>query len=275
MFDEKTHYKMYKSGKNWVFGAITTATCLLGLNMGAVTHADNVQSSSQNTQPKNESSVQSKQASQPSQQVVLKSSQSSQSSSAAAKTTVQEQPEVTNFAAVPSRSSQANSIQKQSSVQTNKPAEITAQKSQPEVTNFAAQPTKVTNQTQTAPKSNPVSSSKTNNQQGVENQQPVQAQSSSQAQQSSSLDKYTFAENHPEAKQVRQNNNWYLQENGKNLTGFQKIADQNKICYYNPSNGAMVYGQQRIDNKWYLFDKVTGALQFGYQWIGDQNKEAE
>lgn len=52
MFDEKTHYKMYKSGKNWVFGAITTATCLLGLNMGAVTHADNVQSSSQNAQPK-------------------------------------------------------------------------------------------------------------------------------------------------------------------------------------------------------------------------------
>ena len=63
---------MYKSGKNWVFGAITTATCLLGLNMGAVTHADNVQSSSQNTQPKNESSVQSKQSTQSSQRVGIK-----------------------------------------------------------------------------------------------------------------------------------------------------------------------------------------------------------
>lgn len=146
MFDEKTHYKMYKSGKNWVFGAITTATCLLGLNMGAVTHADNVQSSSQNTQPKNESSVQSKQ-SQSSQRVVLKSSQSlqSQTSSVAAKTPVQGQPQGMNFAAVPSRSSQASSVQKQSSVQTNKPAEVTVQKNQPEVTNFAAQPTKVTN----------------------------------------------------------------------------------------------------------------------------------
>lgn len=137
---------MYKSGKNWVFGAITTATCLLGLNMGAVTHADNVQSSSQNTQPKNESSVQSKQ-SQSSQRVVLKSSQSlqSQTSSVAAKTPVQGQPQGMNFAAVPSRSSQASSVQKQSSVQTNKPAEVTVQKNQPEVTNFAAQPTKVTN----------------------------------------------------------------------------------------------------------------------------------
>ena len=141
MFDEKTHYKMYKSGKNWVFGAITTATCLLGLNMGAVTHADNVQSSSQNTQPKNESSVQSKQSTQSSQRVVLKSSQSSQSqsSSVAAKTPVQEQPQGMNFAAVPSRSSQASSVQKQSSVQTNKPAGVTVQKNQPEVTNFAAQ----------------------------------------------------------------------------------------------------------------------------------------
>lgn len=46
MFDEKIHYKMYKSGKNWVFGAITTAIYLLELNMGAVTHTDNVQSSS-------------------------------------------------------------------------------------------------------------------------------------------------------------------------------------------------------------------------------------
>lgn len=63
-----------------------------------------------------------------------------------------------------------------------------------------------------------------------------------------------------------------MQKNGKNLTGFQKIADQNKIFYYNPSNGAMVYSQQRIDNKWYLFDKVIDVLQFGYQWIGNQNK---
>lgn len=123
MFDEKTHYKMYKSGKNWVFGVITTATCLLGLNMGAVTHADNVQSSSQNAQPKNESSIQSQQSTQSSQKVVLKSSQSSQSQSSSVKTPNQKQVQVTNFAAVPSRNSQASSVQKQSSVQANKPAE--------------------------------------------------------------------------------------------------------------------------------------------------------
>ena len=69
-----------------------------GINVGAVTHADNVQSSSQNTQPKNES----KQSTQSSQRVVLKSSQSlqSQTSSVAAKTPVQGQPQGMNFAAV-------------------------------------------------------------------------------------------------------------------------------------------------------------------------------
>ena len=89
----------------------------------------------------------------------------------------------------------------------------------------------------------------------------------------SSLDKYTFAESHPEAKQVRQNNNWYLQENGKNLTGFQKIADQNKICYYNPSNGAMVYGQQNINGHWQWFDLQTGRqAKSQFVNIKDQNK---
>lgn len=43
MFEKKTHYKMYKSGKSWAFNMITTASVVLGLSaVGKVTtvHAD-------------------------------------------------------------------------------------------------------------------------------------------------------------------------------------------------------------------------------------------
>ncbi|MFT8457693.1 MAG: glycosyl hydrolase family 53 domain protein, partial [Liquorilactobacillus ghanensis] len=53
--------------------------------------------------------------------------------------------------------------------------------------------------------------------------------------------------------------------------GFQKIPNQNKTVYYNPQ-GQMQYGQQRINNYWYLFDDNTGAMQTGFQKIPNQNK---
>lgn len=40
MFEKKTHYKMYKSGKSWAFSMITTASIVLGL--GAVGKATKV-----------------------------------------------------------------------------------------------------------------------------------------------------------------------------------------------------------------------------------------
>ena len=81
------------------------------------------------------------------------------------------------------------------------------------------------------------------------------------------------AQENDNAVQVNENGKWYLKENGKNLTGFQYIKDQNKTVYYDPENGQMLYGQQKINGYWYDFDNVTGAMKFGYQWIADQNKE--
>ena len=43
-----------------------------------------------------------------------------------------------------------------------------------------------------------------------------------------------------------------------------------KTFYY--SKGKAVTGQQRIGGKWYLFDKNTGAMKTGLQWISDQHK---
>ncbi|NBF18208.1 glycosyl hydrolase, partial [Pseudomonas sp. Fl4BN2] len=59
---------------------------------------------------------------------------------------------------------------------------------------------------------------------------------------------------------------WYLfNNNGKVLTGFQNIKDQNKTVYYSPQTAKMQYGQQNVNGKWYLFDKVTGAMKTGFQ----------
>ncbi|WP_241480611.1 GH25 family lysozyme, partial [Ligilactobacillus ruminis] len=41
-----------------------------------------------------------------------------------------------------------------------------------------------------------------------------------------------------------------------------------KTFYY--SKGKAVTGQQHIGGKWYLFDKNTGAMKTGFQWISDQ-----
>ncbi|SFG60257.1 GH25 family lysozyme, partial [Ligilactobacillus ruminis] len=43
-----------------------------------------------------------------------------------------------------------------------------------------------------------------------------------------------------------------------------------KTFYY--SKGKAVTGQQHIGGKWYLFDKNTGAMKTGFQWISDQRK---
>ncbi|HJH33002.1 MAG TPA: KxYKxGKxW signal peptide domain-containing protein [Ligilactobacillus aviarius] len=240
--EEKKRYKLYKSGKMWV----TAPILFLGVTLGttSVAKADQIQSHSisqpvaiQQKQISSVSTSNQKNAVVLSSKATNSSSQISNSSSQVKDQSSQNQEHqtVTNFAAVPAKNEQNQQAPKQN-------------------TSVSVPQPQLKQQTVVQ---KPENQSQLNQQSKKQNQivQPSQG----------SLDKYTFAENHPNAKQVNQNNNWYLQENGKNLTGFQKINDQNKICYYNPANGAMVYGQQKIGDKWYLFDKVTGALQFGYQ----------
>lgn len=53
--------------------------------------------------------------------------------------------------------------------------------------------------------------------------------------------------------QVYYNGHWYLfsKKDGHRLTGFQKIPELNKTVYYNPKNGQMLYGVQKIKGKVY------------------------
>ena len=50
-------------------------------------------------------------------------------------------------------------------------------------------------------------------------------------------------------------------------TGFCNLG--NKVVYYD-ANGAMQYGEKRIDEKWYYFDKVSGAMQTGFYNLGNK-----
>lgn len=95
--------------------------------------------------------------------------------------------------------------------------------------------------------------------------------------------------------QIKIDGNWYLfsKEDGVMQTGFQYLAGQKKTVYYDPANGHMLYGFQKINGKtyyfapgsgarvvgqikingkWYMFDKKTGVMQTGFRYIASQKK---
>lgn len=69
---------------------------------------------------------------------------------------------------------------------------------------------------------------------------------------------------------------WYYYKNGKMVKNdFVLIKDATnargaKWCYYD-SKGHMLYGEQYINNSWYLFNKTTGAVTYDFQLISDGN----
>ena len=95
--------------------------------------------------------------------------------------------------------------------------------------------------------------------------------------------------------QIKLGGYWYLfsDKDGVMQTGFQYLAGQKKTVYYDPANGHMLYGLQKINGKtyyfapgsgarvvgqikingkWYMFDKKTGVMQTGFQYIASQKK---
>ena len=292
----KKRYKMYKAGKNWVVAPIVFLGLTAGLGYQANVKADNVSSStgsnSENTQQSKANSLSSQSS------VALKSSHSAVQAQAASKE------EMVNFAVQQPTAKAATSSSK-ASVNSNKANQTENQSNA--TANDAPTANKTDNQTPESGKQNTQDQTKQANDQ--QNNQPVQDQtqpntdqqnvqntadntakkdsavkadastssSSSVASSSSSVQsqKVEQAQEHDNAVQISQNGQWFLQnkETHQNYTGFQYIKDQNKTVYYNPTDGAMVYGQQKINNQWYYFDKITGAMKLGYYWIAEQQKE--
>ena len=287
---------MYKAGKNWVVAPIVFLGLTAGLGYQANVKADNVSSStgsnSENTQQSKANSLSSQSS------VALKSSRSAVQAQAAPKE------EMVNFAVQQPTAKAATSSSK-TNVNSNK-ADQTENQSKA-TANDAPTTNKTDNQTPESVKQGAQDQTKQANDQ--QNNQPAQDQaqlnpdqqngqnttdntakkdnsvkadastssSSSVSSSSSSVQsqKVEQAQEHDDAVQVNQNGQWFLQnkETHQNYTGFQYIKDQNKTVYYNPMDGAMVYGQQKINNQWYYFDKITGAMKLGYYWIAEQQKE--
>ena len=65
-----------------------------------------------------------------------------------------------------------------------------------------------------------------------------------------------------------QNGHWYLKDqNGNNLTGWQKLSG-NRTVYYNKT-GEMLYGEQNISSKWYFFNTTDGNVAKGWYKLPD------
>ncbi|WP_238333822.1 N-acetylmuramoyl-L-alanine amidase family protein [Ligilactobacillus saerimneri] len=75
-----------------------------------------------------------------------------------------------------------------------------------------------------------------------------------------------------DAVEKQKNGYWYLYNTQTNTkyTDFQKLQDE-RIVYYN-NLGQMQYNQQFIDSHWYLFDRSSGAMKTGFQYIPEQDK---
>ena len=58
---------------------------------------------------------------------------------------------------------------------------------------------------------------------------------------------------------------WYLfGDNDQLLTGMQILSDKRQV-YYDLETAQMKYGQLNLAGKWYLFDKINGAMQTGFK----------
>ncbi|URI12678.1 N-acetylmuramoyl-L-alanine amidase [Ligilactobacillus salivarius] len=254
--EQKTHYKMYKAGKNWVFAMLATValTGIMAMD-GNTAKADTVSQNSTEQVTKVDTTSITATSTQTTNQVEKATNNTNESNTAQTATVTTKQ-----------SSSKTATI---SSNQDNKQAAAASAATSEQ--NQNAQSTQVANNNE---QSNTTQSSAVQKSEKPKVETPVNTANN--------------------ASQKNVNGNWYLVDNntGKNLTGFQEIKDQNKVVYYAPSNaqmqygwqsinnnkyyfdtfnGAMTTGQRNIDGSWYLFDN-QGVMQTGFQRIDYQNK---
>lgn len=65
---------------------------------------------------------------------------------------------------------------------------------------------------------------------------------------------------------------WYYIDatTGKKVTGWQWLSSSGgKWVYYDPTDGHMLYGEQKIAGKWYYLNPVSGARMTGWVVLPD------
>ena len=295
--ERKTHYKMYKAGKNWVFAMLSTIALTGVMAMsGNTAKADTVAQSSTEQVAKVDTTSATTTSTQATTQVEKATNTTNESNAA--------QPSATTT--TEQSSSNANAT---SSSQNNKQA-TTASVATPQSTSVANKDQASSAQSSTTQKSEepkvetPVNTANNTSQKNVngnwylvdnntgknltgfqeikyQNKVVYYAPSNAQMQygwQSINSNRYYFDtfNGAMATGQKNINGNWYMFDNqGVMQTGFQKIASQNKTVYYSEDKaklGQMQYGQKNIKGNWYNFDTYNGAMKTGFVTIPSQNK---
>ncbi len=297
--ERKTHYKMYKAGKNWVFAMLSTIALTGVMAMsGNTAKADTVaQSLTEQVAKVDTTSATTTSTQQATTQVEKATNTTNESNAAQISATTTTEQSSSNTDAT---SSSQNNKQATTPAVANKDQASSAQSS----TTQKSEEPKVETPVNTADNA---SQKKVNDNwylvdnntgknltgfQEIKDQNKVVYYAPSNAQmqygwQNINNNKYYF-DTFNGAMTTGQRNidgSWYLFDNqGVMQTGFQRIASQNKTVHYDSNgkmqygwqwidnatryfdtfNGAMATGQDKINNHWYLFDN-KGAMQRGFQ----------
>jgi arabinogalactan endo-1,4-beta-galactosidase len=261
MWEKKVHYKMYKAGKNWIFAALMAGILLGGisnLTNASTVRGDTVSSAVQAETSSSETSSAAQVSSKTDNEMATEKSDSDSSSSA---DSVKDVSSSTNQKNSTSASTAKTIISETSSSQ-----QVTDDKNS-------------TSSSTADQQSNAIQQSDKNVTSNAVNKSTIGTEKTTSSQNDNVKKVMAMALKNDSSKQITNNyqqkkigNYWYLvDDSGKYLVGFQKIANQHKTVYY-ANNGQMQYGQQQINNAWYLFDNTTGAMQTGFQKIANQHK---
>jgi len=287
--ERKTHYKMYKAGKNWVFAMLSTVALTGVMAMsGNTAKADAVAQSSTEqvakvdttgaTTTQVEKAINNVNESNAAQTSVTTTTGQS-SSNADATSSSQNNKQATTTSVVTSQNTLVANKDQASSIQSS-------------VTQNSKKTETVINTADNASQKNVngnwylVDNNTGKNLTGFQeikyqNKVVYYAPSNAQMQygwQDINNNRYYFDtfDGAMTTGQKNINGNWYMFDaQGVLQTGFQRIESQNKTVYYSEDKdklGQMQYGQKNIKGNWYNFDTYDGAMKTGFVTIPSQNK---
>ena len=279
--EKKTHYKMYKAGKNWIF-AILTTVALTGVMVmsGNTAKADTVAQGSIEQVTKVDTANSTVASTQTTTQVEKVANDAHESSTTQA--SVSSASDQSKLRIITTNNNQNNN-------QVTNPSSVN--KGQNSVTRSSA--TQMSEKAKVETVVNTVNNASQKNINGnwylvdntgknltgfqeIKDQNKVVYYAPSNAQmqygwKDINRNKYYFdiTTGAMTTGQRNINGSWYLFNNqGVMQTGFQRITSQNKTVHY-ASNGKMQYGWQWINNATHYFDKITGAMSTGQKNINN------
>ena len=295
--ERKTHYKMYKAGKNWVFAMLSTIALTGVMAMsGNTAKADTVAQSTTEQVAKVNTTSATTTSTQATTQVEKATNTTNESNAAQTSATTTTEQSSSNADAT--SSNQNNKQATTTSVATSQNTSV-ANKDQASSTQSS------TTQKNEEPKvETPVNTADNASQKYINGNWYLIDNSTGKNltgfQKIENQGKTVYYNEKGQMQHGQQvvNNQWYLFDKytGAMQTGFQNLTSygQNKVVYYNEKgqmqhgltkvnqktyyldevSGEVRKGQQVVGNHWYLFDKSSGVMQTGFQNLAPygQNK---